>query len=109
MYYLVKDDVGTQLKATLTRADDGTPVDLTDATVVMRFRAKGSTAILFTLTSITISADDLLNGVAIFQFGAGNLNVAEGKYQGEIEATFTTGKIESVYEILEFYVRADFD
>lgn len=109
MYYLVKDDVGTQLKATLTRADDGTPVDLTDATVVMRFRAKGSTAILFTLTSITISADDLSNGVAIFQFGAGNLNVAEGKYQGEIEATFTTGKIESVYEILEFYVRADFD
>lgn len=109
MYYLVKDDVGTQIKATLTRDDDNSAVDLTGATVVMRFRAKGSSTVLFTLTSITTSDDDKSNGIAIFQFGNGNLNLAEGKYEGEIEATLASGEVGTVYEIVDFFIRADFD
>lgn len=109
MFKLVKDDVGNQFKATLTREDDGAAVDLRDATVVMRFRAKGTTSVLATLTSVTVSDEDKENGIAIFQFASGDLDVAQGEYEGEIEASFTDGSIESVYEILEFYVRADFD
>lgn len=109
MYYLVKDDVGTQVRATLTRDDDNSAVDLTGATVVMRFRAKGSSTVLFTLTSITASDDDKSAGIAIFQFGNGNLNLDEGKYEGEIEATLSSGEIGTVYEIVDFYLRADFD
>jgi hypothetical protein len=108
MLYLVQDDIGTQLKAVLTREDDGVAVNLTDATVRLKFRARGSTTVLFTLTSITTSQEDIENGIAVFQFGSDNLAVAEGKYEGEIEATFDNGSIETVFEKLEFYVRADF-
>lgn len=107
MFYLVKDDVGTQILATLTREDDGSAVDLSGATVKMYFRKKGTTAILATLTSIS-NQEDLALGRAIFAFANGDLDVDEGKYEGEIEATFTSGNIESVFEIIPFYVRADF-
>jgi hypothetical protein len=108
MFYLVQSDVGTQIKATLTREDDGSAVDLRTATVRLKFREKGSTTVLFTLTSITASDDDKQNGIAIFQFSNGDLDLDEGKYEGEVEATFTNGSIESVFEKLDFYVRADF-
>lgn len=107
MFYLVKDDVGTQILATLTREDDGNAVDLSDATVKLYFRKKGTTAILTTLTSIS-NAEDLELGRAIFAFANGDLDVEEGKYEGEIEATFTSGNVESVFETIDFYVRADF-
>ena len=109
MYYLVKDDVGTQVQAILTRDDDGSAVDLTGSTTVMRFRKKGTTAVLFTLSNINTVAGDLTNGIAVFQFGAGNLNVDEGKYEGEVEATLSSGEVGTVFEILDFFVRADFD
>lgn len=108
MFYLVKDDVGTQFKAVITRENDGSLVDLSSATVRMRLRAKGTTTVLVTLTS-TASAGDAANGIAYFTFGSGDLDLTEGKYEGEIEATFTSGNIETVYEIVEFYLRADFD
>lgn len=109
MFYLVKDDVGTQIKATLTREDDGSAVDLTSATaVVMRFRAKDTTTVLATLNNLS-GADDQANGICYFVFSSGDLNVTEGKYEGEIECRFSNGNIETVYEIIEFYVRGDFD
>lgn len=104
MFYLVKDDIGTQIKATITREDDGSAVDLSDATVVLKFRAVGSTTLLFTLTAISATS----GGAAVFQFGNGDLDLDDGRYEGEIEATFTDGRIETVYEKLEFYLRADF-
>lgn len=107
MYYLVKDDIGTQVKVTLTRADDGSVVDLTGSTPVMKFRAKGTTTILATLSNVSTSGDQA-SGIAVFEFSSGDLDVVEGKYEGEVEVTFASGAVESVYEILEFYVRADF-
>ena len=107
MFYLVQDDIGTQVRATITREDDNLPADLSDATVVLKFRAKGTSTILSTIDCISSSAQ-LLNGEAVFQFTNGQLSVEEGKYEGEIEATFTDGRIESVFEKLEFYVRQDF-
>lgn len=107
MFYLVQDDVGTQIKATLTRENDGSTIDLSSATVVLKFRKKGVATVLTTLTSIA-SAGDAANGIAVFAFGEGDLAVTEGKYEGEIEATFQNGNIESVFEILEFHVRTDF-
>jgi hypothetical protein len=107
MFYLVQDDVGTQVKATLTREDDGLAADLSGATVVLKFRAKGTNTILSTIGCIS-SGTQLEDGEAVFQFTNGQLSVEEGKYEGEIEATFTDGRIESVFEKLDFYVRQDF-
>lgn len=107
MFYLVKNDVGTQIKATLTRENDGSTIDLSLATVVLKFRKKGVPTVLATLTSIA-SSNDASNGIAVFAFDDGDLAVDEGKYEGEIEATFPNGNVESVFELLEFHIRADF-
>lgn len=107
MIYLVKDDIGTQVKAILTREDTGQTVDLSDATVRMKFRAVGSSTVLTTLTS-EATTGDAGNGIAIFSFGSGDLDLDAGSYEGEIEATFDSGNIETVYEKIEFYLRADF-
>lgn len=107
MEYLVQGDIGTQVKATIVREDDGSAVDLSEATVRFKFRKKGTTTILTTLTPVS-GSDDAANGIVIFQFASGDLDVDEGEYEAEIEATFDTGLIETVYELIEFYVRADF-
>jgi hypothetical protein len=107
-YYLVKDDTATAIQATLTRAHDGSVIDCTGATVRLKFRAKGATTTLFTLTATDVGTN-LQNGIAVFQFGAGNLDRAEGFYEGEVEITFSDSTVETVYETLEFYLRADFE
>ena len=107
MFYLVKDDNGTQIKATITREDTGNTVNLENATVRLKFRAVGSSTVLSTLTS-TSSSVDAAEGIAVFVFTSSDLNVPAGSYEGEIEATFDNGNIETVYEKLEFYLRDDF-
>ena len=107
MKYLVQGDIGTQVKATITREDDGSVVDLSEATTVLKFRPKGSTSLTATLTS-SATTSQKTDGIAIFAFTEASLDVDEGKYQGEIQVTFDDGTIETVYEIEDFYVRADF-
>lgn len=104
MLYLVEGNIGTQVQATITSENDGSVVDLSGATVVMKFRAVGSNTILFTLTAISTTS----SGTAVFQFGSGDLDLDEGRYEAEIEATFENGRVETVYEKVEFYLRADF-
>lgn len=105
MEYLVQGDIGTQVKATIYRDDDGSAVDLTGATVRFKFRKKGTTTVLTTLTP---ASADLPNGIVIFQFGSGDLDVDQGEYEAEIEATWSDGRIETRYDLIEFYVREDF-
>lgn len=105
---LVKDDNGSQLECRLVRDDTDVPVDITGATVRLKFRKKRTTAILFTLTNLTASPIDLPNGQAMFQFSAANLDLPAGLYEGEIETTFSNGNIETVYELVDFHVREDF-
>lgn len=107
IYKLVSSDTAPQIKATITREDDGSVVNMEGATVRMKFRAKNTTPILFTLTASEIG-DNLANGIAIFVFTTGNLEIDDGLYEGEIEITYPGGSTETIYEILEFHVRADF-
>lgn len=107
IYQLVKDDTGVSIQATLTRANDGSAIDCTGGTVRLKVREKGSTSTLFTVTAGN-SGTNLQNGIAIFQFEAGQLDRTEGYYEGEIEITFSDNAVETVFEIIEFYIRADF-
>jgi hypothetical protein len=109
MIYLVKGDIGSQIKATLTRDDDGAPVDLTGANVRLRVRKSGTTTTLFTTSASTASPSQLLAGIVIFTFSEANLNREPGRYEGEIEATFPDANIETVYEFVEFMLRDDFE
>lgn len=107
IYQLVKDDTGVSIQATLTRANDGSAINCENGTVRLKVRQKGSTTTLFTVTAGD-SGTNLQNGIAIFQFEAGQLDLTEDYYEGEIEITFSDNTVETVFETLEFYVRADF-
>lgn len=106
-FYLVQGDTGPQLKVTLTREDDGLPVDLSEATsVVFRFRRAGTETVLTTLSSVASTAD-AQNGIALFLWNEGDLDLEPGRYEAEIEVVLS-GNRETVYETLQFLLREDF-
>jgi hypothetical protein len=109
MIYLVKGDIGSQIKATLRRDDDGSPVDLTGAVVLLKVRKAGSNVTLFEVTADTSSPILLTQGVAIFSFSGPNLDRDAGRYEAEIQATFPDANIETVYEFVDIILRADFE
>lgn len=104
---LVQGDTGPQIKVTLTRSDTGLVQDVSDATIKMHFRKQDTTSVLFSLTNQS-SPDQQDIGVCIFIFSSGQLDVDAGYYEGEVEVVFQSGTRETVYEVVEFYVREDF-
>ena len=106
--YLVQGDNGSQVKVVLTRDDTGEPVNLTGATVTLKFKKRNSSVILSSINSSAFDSSNLENGVAIFVFDSNALDIASGNYVGEVEITFSSGYIETVYEELEFLVREDY-
>jgi hypothetical protein len=101
---LVQGDTGPQIKAVITR--EGVAQNLSGATAVLRFRKKKTTTVLFTLNTIS-NNDQLAAGDLYFSFTAGQLDVDEGYYEGEIEIV-NSGVRETIYELVEFFLRADF-
>jgi len=109
-FLLVKDDTFSQIRATITREDTGAAVNLTGTTTKLRFRAAYTTTILFTLTAIQAVSTDFANGIATFSFGSTNLvDRDSGDYEGEIEITYADTTKETVFELLNFIIRGDFE
>lgn len=108
MIYLVRNDVGSQISALITRDDNGKAVDLRTSTQRLRFRKVGTTTVLFTLTGEELGDAAELKGIAVFTFSGANLNQDPGRYEGEIEVTFPDANIETVYETAQFIIRDDF-
>ena len=107
-FKLVQGDTGPQVKVTLTRSDTGDAIDLTEAsTCKMHFRKKNSDSVLFSLSNAS-DASNQGNGIAIFSFSGSQPNINPGNYEGEVEVVFTSGVRETVYETLDFVLRADF-
>lgn len=104
---LVQGDTAPQIRVTLTREDTGEAVDITAATTVLKVRRKGTSSVAFTMTNIN-SSDTTADGVAVFAFGANDLDISPGNYEGEIEVQYDDGGIETVYETLDFVLREDF-
>lgn len=105
--YLVQGDVNRpQILATLTDANTGTIVDVTDATVVLKFRKVGDTVLTATIDGII---QDGAAGTVVFPMTEASLAGDAGDYEGEIEVTYAAGAgIQTVYDILKFKVRAQF-
>lgn len=123
---LVQGDTRPQLKVVITDDTTGDIVDISGASVVLKFRAAGSSSTLFTLTgylqsgledadgNVTLAAVGEAYALAgsggrvAFQFLSGQLNVAPGAYEGEVEVTFSDSSIQTVYLPLKFQIRAQF-
>jgi hypothetical protein len=104
---LVQGDTRPALVCTITDDTTNAPVDITGATVVLKFRAAGGTTLTATVTG---AVTDGPNGVVAFYPASAPemLQGAPGDYEGEIEMTFADGQIQTVYDTLRFKVREDF-
>lgn len=95
---------------TLDPDDESTwaPIDLTNATVRVKLRLLGEETIAANITAVRETP--YTNGKAFFQFQDAGESVLteEGVYEGEIEITYDTGGIHTIYDMLRLNVRDDF-
>lgn len=108
IYYLVQGDTGTQIKVTLAREGSSEEVDLTDATVVLKVRKEKETSIAFTVTGVKVNNVD---NEAVFILGNNMIDIDPGRYEGEIQVTFSSGGLqteETVYETINLFIREEF-
>lgn len=103
---LVKGDELPQITLTLTDDVTSNAVNLSSATttVSVKFRKKGSTTTLSTIS--TTKTTDGSNGKVHFDFSGGVLDVDPGEYEGEVVIDFN-GSVQTVYDVLKFRVRAN--
>ena len=95
------------IRVTLTREDTGSAIDVSEATTYLHFRKKGTTTVLFSAEGNSTALQQT-SGIVDFAFTTVQMNIAAGKYEGEVEIVFDNGNRETVYEILEFLLREDF-
>jgi len=104
---LVQGDTRPAIVCTITDEITGAAIALTDATVVLKFRAVGSTDLTATVNGTVTNA---ANGVVAFYPASSPAMLAgeAGDYEGEIEITFSDTQVQTVYDLLKFKVREDF-
>ena len=81
------------------------PINVSGGAVRLRMRELGSSSVKSTLTCLIVDGPE---GKVATDFPAGTLDTA-GTFEGEIEITFATGGIQTVYDLIKFKVRGDFD
>jgi|TARA_B110000438_G_scaffold299948_1_gene351177 hypothetical protein len=81
-------------------------IDISDPTIKVKFRALGTSNILDTMTCVKVAP--YTNGACYMPWNADTLDVAAGTYEGEIELTYGSGAIMTLFDRLKFKVRADF-
>lgn len=104
--YLVQGDINRpQVQATITDENTGAIIDITGATVLLKFRQVGSSTLQATITGTVTSGS---GGVVVFPMTEEALSGPGGEYEGEIEIEFTGGSVQTVYDLLKFRVREQF-
>mgnify|MGYP003627397845 FL=1 len=105
--FTLKDSNTAASGLTLDQNNSATwePINVTGATVKLRLRELGSTSVKSTLTCSVTNGSA---GKVATDFPAGTLDTA-GTFEGELELTFADGGIQTVYDLIKFKVRSDFD
>ena len=86
-------------------SDTWAAINLTGATVRLRLRELGSSTITDTRSMTVTSASQ---GKCATNFTTNSFPSA-GTYEGEVEMTTSSGGVQTVYDLLKFKVRDDFD
>lgn len=104
---LVQGDTRPPLVVTLTDETSGSPINISGATVRLKFREVGKTDLTATIIGAVIDGP---NGVAVFNWSSVPTALAgdPGDYEGEIEVTFSDSTVQTVYDLLKFKVRPEF-
>jgi|TARA_B110000914_G_scaffold155607_1_gene136775 hypothetical protein len=103
---IIRDSNTAASGATLDDSDSSTwaPIDLSGATVRLKFKALGSTAVK---ENLIFSVRNPVEGDVFLAWPAAALDTA-GTFTGEIEVTYADGGIQTVYDQLKFKVREDY-
>lgn len=99
-YQFVAGDTGSKLRVTCKNDSDNTVIDLTDATVKLKWKDSSGTLQSKTMTIISPAT----NGIAEYQFASGELY--SGTMSFEIEITDAGGKIIKSLDYIVERVRA---
>ena len=104
---LVQGDTRPAIVCTITDETTGDAVNITGATVVLKFRSVGSDTLQTTVTGTVTSGST--GQVAFYPASTPAMLTGDaGDYEGEIEITFSDGQIQTVYDTLKFKIREDF-
>ena len=82
------------------------PIDISNATVRVRFRSLGAEETLDMLTCVNVPP--YADGKCFMQWNTDTLAVAAGTYEGEIELEYADGRKLTLFDKLKFKVRGDF-
>jgi len=104
---LVQGDTKPTLVCTLSDETTGDAINITGATVLLKFRQVGSTTLTATITGVVTNG---AAGIVAFYWTSQPtaLDGPPGEYEGEIEITFSDGSIQTVYDLLKFKLRSEF-
>lgn len=104
---LVQGDTRPTLVCAITDDTTNSPVNITGATIVLKFRAAGSTTLTATVPGVVANG---ATGQVLFSPASAPemLQGLPGDYEGEIEITFPDGQIQTVFDTLRFKMREDF-
>lgn len=100
-YDLVTGDTGSRLVVTC-KDKDGTAIDLTGATVRLQWEGENGVAVIQTMT-----INDAANGVASYQFAAGQIFAPRMVF--EVEITDPLGNVVTSTEVITLTVREEID
>ena len=80
-------------------------IDITGYTIKLKFKALNSATVLFTESLAIISGS---GGTCSMIWPADSLDITAGIYEGELELTDGSSKVQTVYDKLKFKVREQF-
>jgi len=105
--FLVKGDTGPALVCTIVDSVTNAVIVLTGASVSLYFRAVGSSTLQAIVPGVITDGP---NGVVTFfpSSTPAMLQGDAGDYEGEIQITFPSGQVQTLYELLKFKVRGEF-
>jgi hypothetical protein len=104
---LVQGDTRPAIVVTLTDDITGEAINITGASVVMRFRAVGSATLQATVTGSVTNGS--AGQCAFYPASAPQMLTGDaGDYEGEIEITFSDNTKQTVYDVIKFKMREDF-
>ena len=103
---LVQNDTAPNIDIALVYQDTGASIDVSDPGDVVRlyFRPYNSETIKATI--VASKPNGGADGVVRFSWGLGDLSDT-GSFEGEIEITFNSGMVYTLYDKLKFTVREE--
>jgi len=103
---LVRNDTSPEINMTLTDSTDSSIIDLTNvATILLKVRPLSGTTIKVSIPTYRI--EPYSSGKVFMQWPVDALDTA-GVFTGELELTYTDGKVQTVFDELKFEVREDY-